>query len=150
MGNDASWGVNQAVKKAIFNDKHLHGCFKENQKVKAKGFCYANPVTLQNKKEDGQNKKAFIHIGKVRTRAWKSTSFDGQSHDIHLNILDENTCNDGINKAVSRLITLFHDCELKVQNHAVVEFQFEWSETAEFVKGGWQAELCFHALTVSD
>lgn len=151
MGNDASWGVNQALKKIILNDSGLQDCFKEYHDEHGYGFCFSNPASLpQDGDKTCQNIKAFINIGKVRTRAWKSASFDGQSHNIHINIQDISPCNDGVNKVVSRLITLFHDCELTIKNHAVVEFQFEWSETTELIKGGWRAELCFHALTISD
>jgi hypothetical protein len=149
MGNDASWNINQAIKKVILNDELLRSCF--GGESANDGFSFAPPlIDLNNNGGKEELPRAFISIGKVRTRAWKSASFDGQSHDVHLKIKHFTACNDALNKAVSRLITLFHDCELKIENHAVVEFQFEWSETAELVKGGWQAEICFHALTVSD
>lgn len=84
------------------------------------------------------------------TRAWHSATFDGQEHEISLDLYS------GPGQAPVRdlsaaVIERLHDADFPLPGHALIELEFECSETrCDPATAREHCRLVFKALTVSD
>lgn len=92
-----------------------------------------------------------LEFGECRARAWSSATFDGQEHDIVFNLYTGEGGAAASKEAAGAIIDRLHAADFPVPGHALVDLQFESSET-RFHGGGEGAHcrLAFRALTVSD
>lgn len=92
-----------------------------------------------------------LSLGDSVTRSWASATFDGQEHDL---ILDLSTAEGGSGESkriAGAIIDALHDADFPVPGHALVDLQFESSETRYIEERGlFHCRLRFKALTVSD
>ncbi|GAB4577246.1 MAG: hypothetical protein Tsb008_23170 [Rhodothalassiaceae bacterium] len=134
MTTDASWPLQTAILNALRNDGEL---------VALLGGVEA----IGRERRNGEEPSLFY--GDCATRAWHSATFDGQVHDIVIEV----TCAAGgsARAIASRIIGLLHDADLPIPGHALIELEFVSSETRSFERAGLEhSRLMFHGLTVSD
>lgn len=134
MTTDASWPLQTAILNALRNDGELVALLGGGE-------------AIGRERRDGGETSLFF--GDCATRAWHSATFDGQVHDIVIEV----TCAAGgpARAIASRIIGLLHDADLPIPGHALIELEFVSSETRSFERAGLEhSRLMFHGLTVSD
>jgi len=94
-------------------------------------------------------------LGPNQTKGWRSHAFDGQEHRIRLIAYNRDGGSDMARKLVNATIGELHDADFPVPGHALVDLQFEFSETRYIQKpdeqeGVFETKMEFKALTVSD
>lgn len=92
-----------------------------------------------------------ILLGETRAFAWQSATFDGQEHEVQLTVLNNIGGSDKAKSISSAIIGVLHNADFPVNGHALVDMQFEKSETKylEDCKC-FQSVIYFKALTVCD
>ncbi|WP_150006814.1 tail completion protein gp17 [Iodidimonas nitroreducens] len=132
MKADASWGLHRALVKALEGD----------QKIKA--------VADIKGPDRGATKPATITMGAGTSHAWHSATFDGEEHRLILELkADEQQLS--IRALAALVIERLHDADFPIPGHALIELQFECSETYAADKNGiTSCRMFFKALTVSD
>jgi len=135
MGVDASWPLQRAILAALREDGRVHALLGE-----------AGEVTTE---ADTQVRPAIAFAGAV-VRAWHSATFDGQDHEITL-LLRTSSAGPAIGELSAAVIDVLHDADLPLPGHALIELEFERSETRPSGSdAGAHCRMTFRALTVSD
>lgn len=158
MGTDAAWPLHKAITAVLVESKDLRGLLGDPLRL-ADG-CYAAdcmPDVTQ----------PCLAFGDSRARAWQSATFDGQEHEITLHLWTAPGDADQSRQIAGVIINLLHDADLPLPGHALVDMQFESSETRHLAgarpgdksangqgNGAGQSAchclLTFKGLTVSD
>jgi len=137
MSADATWPLQKGLFSHLRNDlslkKHL-----------------SDPPRVFDQQEQADGFPRLVW-GDSFAKVWSSATFDGQEHEIILNLW---TCDGG--SAVSKeiagaVIDRLHNADFPVTGHALVDMQFSSSETRYKEELGlFHCRLTFKALTVSD
>lgn len=92
-----------------------------------------------------------LAFGDFESRAWRSAAFDGQEHELLLHLWTVGEGADAAKEAAGLVIDRLHNADFRLPGHALVDLQFESSET-RFDEGrqAWHCKLRFKALTVAD
>lgn len=149
MGTDAAWPLHKAVMTVLAESSELQ-------------IYLGNPPRVF----DGYVVDAsmpHLAFGDNRSRAWQSATFDGQEHEITLHLWSPPDDAEQSRRIAGVIINLLHDADLPVPGHALVDMQFESSETRYLASngcaGGSEGDngdqachclLTFKGLTVSD
>ncbi len=120
MGADAAWPLHKAISTVLAESTELRGFL-------------GNPIRLT----DGGLSDGFapdapmprLAFGDSRSRAWQSATFDGQEHEITLHLWSPPGDANQSRQIAAAIINLLHDADLPVPGHALVDMQFESSET---------------------
>ena len=120
MGTDAAWPLHKAISTVLAESAELQGYL-------------GNPMRLS----DGGSPDGFapdapmprLAFGDSRSRAWQSATFDGQEHEITLHLWSPPGNANQSRQIAAAIINLLHDADLPVPGHALVDMQFESSET---------------------
>lgn len=102
-----------------------------------------------------QNEKTGTYpeliLGNSETKTWASATFDGQEHVLTFHLWTEQGGSAAAKKVAGAIIDRLHDADFPVKGHALVDLQFQSSETRYMQeKGLFHSNLRFKALTVSD
>ena len=120
MGTDAAWPLHKAISTVLEESTELRGFL-------------GNPIRLSDGgSSDGYTPEApmpRLAFGDSRSRAWQSATFDGQEHEITLHLWSPPDDADRSRQIAGVIINLLHDADLPVPGHALVDMQFESSET---------------------
>lgn len=137
MGTDASWPLQQAVITELTTSEALTHLLGEA------------PEILDKPQPDGALPR--IEIGDSQCKTWRSATFDGQEHEIALHAWTREGGSNASKEIASVIIGHLHDSDLPLPGHALVDLQFESSET-RYLQGSdiYHCLLQFSALTVSD
>mgnify|MGYP005854414665 CR=1 FL=1 len=135
MGADASWPLERAILSALRDSERIRALLGGSGGVVSGVQSADTPV---------------ICYAAATARAWHSATFDGQDHEITL--LLRTTPQDAEIGALAAAVTgRLHDADLPIPGHALIELQFERSETRSFDEDGIAScRLLFRALTVED
>lgn len=153
MGADAAWPLHKAISTTLAESKKLQSYL-------------GNPLRLSDS-HTPETPLPRLAFGDSRSRAWQSATFDGQEHEITLHLWSSPDDADQSRKIAGVIINLLHDADLPVPGHALVDLQFESSETryisgennGALAPGGtsgpageaaYHCLLTFKGLTVSD
>ena len=92
-----------------------------------------------------------IVLGDTRAFVWKSATFDGQEHEFQLVLWNVEGGSDMAKSIGAAIIGVLHNADFPIVGHALVDMQFEKSETRyiESIKG-YQTIIHFKSLTVCD
>ena len=120
MGTDAAWPLHKVISTVLEESTELRGFL-------------GNPIRLS----DGGSSDGYtpetpmprLAFGDSRSRAWQSATFDGQEHEITLHLWSPPDDADRSRQIAGVIINLLHDADLPVPGHALVDMQFESSET---------------------
>lgn len=119
MGADAAWPLHKAIS----------NCLVSSEKLQA---FLGNPLPLFDcQSQDGPLPR--LAFGDSRSRAWQSATFDGQEHEITLHLWSPAGDADRSRQIAGEIINLLHDADLPVPGHALVDMQFESSETRQIL-----------------
>ncbi len=151
MGTDAAWPLHKAITTVLAESKELQTYLGDPPRV-FDGFAPEAPMP-------------HLAFGDSRSRAWQSATFDGQEHEITLHLWSPPDDADQSRRIAGVIINLLHDADLPVPGHALVDMQFESSET-RYLAGAGEGNgrrggngsgdkachclLTFKGLTVSD
>ena len=92
-----------------------------------------------------------VSFGDSRSKAWSSATFDGQEHQMVLDIWSDQDAEVDIKQIAALVIERLHNADLPIPGHALVDLQFESSETRHWQEKHLEhCRLEFSALTVSD
>lgn len=90
-------------------------------------------------------------LGDSFAKAWSSATFEGQEHDLRLNLWTADGGSAAAKKIAGAVIDRLHDADFPVKGHALVDLQFASSETRYLEERGlFHCHLAFKVLTVSD
>lgn len=115
MGADAAWPLHKAISTVLVESREL-------QKFLGK------PLRLSDGPAPGEPIPRLA-FGDSRSRAWQSATFDGQEHEITLHLWSPPGDAGQSRRIAGLIINLLHDADLPVPGHALVDMQFESSET---------------------
>lgn len=135
MAVDASWPLQRAIFEKLRSDDRIAAMIATDS-----GDRRAPPF--------GETRACGpIRFRRASARAWHSATFDGQEHDIELEIVGRPDAAELCNAVVAAL----HDADLTLPGHALIELEFVCSELREGA-GPEEANgrAVFRALTVSD
>ena len=111
---------------------------------------------MQGKFKIGDQTDIGVHfprivLGDTRAFVWQSATFDGQEHEIQLVLWNVSGGSDKAKSIAAVIIGELHNADFPIAGHALVDMQFEKSET-RYMKciKGYQTILHFKSLTVSD
>lgn len=134
---DASWQFATAVL------KHLTGEIRIEEHRGSQVPVYDEPADEQESPK--------ILLGDSFSRSWHGTTFDGQEHDLTLHVWTIEGGSLGSKKISSQIINRLHNADFSIPGHALVDLQFESSETRyRRDKQQYHCRLAFRGLTVSD
>lgn len=145
MGTDAAWPLHKAISTCLVSSEELQ-------------VLLGNPLPLFDG-QPGDGPLPRLVFGDSRSRAWQSATFDGQEHEITLHLWSPPGDAGQSRKIAGEIINLLHDADLPVPGHALVDMQFESSETRQLLgegecndagEGVYHCLLSFKGLTVSD
>jgi len=135
MGADASWPLERAILSALRDSDRIRDLLGRMGAV-ISGVEYSDtPV---------------IAYAAAKARAWHSATFDGQDHEITLHL--RTSPRDVELGALAAAVTeRLHDADLPLPGHALIELQFERSESRFLDEDDIAAcQMVFRALTVED
>jgi len=137
MGVDASWPLKAAVLDNLRNNARIREVLGDNGGVTDMGD------------SDSVMAAPVIAVSGLKTQVWHSATFDGQDHEL---ILDIRAPDEGALQAICTAVTSsLHGADFPVRGHALIEMSFESSRTRQSSDGGsGRCEMFFRALTVSD
>ena len=109
------------------------------------------PPRILGRPPAGGDAVPCLAFGDFESRAWRSAAFDGQEHDITLHLFTGEGGAERSKEAAGTIIDRLHNADFRLPGHALVDLQFESSET-RFAEGlsAWHCKLRFKALTVAD
>jgi len=137
MSADASWPLQKGIL------LHLKSCKLLKQHL-------GNPPRILEQTEKARVYPKLV-LGDSFAKAWSSATFEGQEHDLRLNLWTADGGSAAAKKIAGAVIDRLHDADFKVKGHALVDLQFASSETRYLEeKGLFHTHLAFKALTVSD
>lgn len=132
----ASWALHRAILGAVRNSESLKTLIGEGRVFD---------------QDDKVSDYPHIRIGSSRADAWQSATFDGCEHEMSFEIWSKEGGTDRAKHIASELITLLHDADWPIAGHALVDFQFESSNTQyRKDKKAYQTTVRFKGLTVQD
>ncbi|MCK5575662.1 MAG: DUF3168 domain-containing protein [Sphingomonadales bacterium] len=138
MSIDVSWPLRCAVKDKINNDEDVKLTMGKIPLVMDGGA-------------SGSADLPFIYIGNTSSQAWHSATFDGQEHELDIHVVAAIDGGAHVQEISGAVINTLHDADLLLKGHALVDLQFERSETHEcFDRKQFHTTVSFKALTVSD
>ncbi|GER02283.1 hypothetical protein JCM17845_29060 [Iodidimonas gelatinilytica] len=165
MTVDASWGLHRAILAALREDKAVLACVGGPEAIgdESRRPCGDGPQGKDGEKicgqggehggrENGKKDQAHpsIKLGASSTACWHSATFDGQEHTLTLD-LESPKGDMAVRQMAAAVIERLHDADLLIPGHALIELQFECSEThAPDAQGITHCRMFFKALTVSD
>lgn len=137
MSADAAWPLQKGLLSHLRSDlslkKHL-----------------GKPTRIYDQQEKGGG-YPYLVLGDSHTRAWSSATFDGQEHDIILNLWTSDGGSAASKEIAGAVIDRLHDADFSIPGHALVDMQFASSETRyREDRALFHCRLTFKALTVSD
>lgn len=138
MGVDASWPLKAAIQDVLRRSNHMRSAMGESGRFPETDCAGTQHEALP-----------AVAFSRMTSRVWHSATFDGQDHEIVLQIdaKDRKTLRD-ISRAVTEIL---HNADFPVSGHALIEMSFESSQTSDDVAGEQNRCLMFfRALTVSD
>ena len=150
MGTDAAWPLHNAISARLVSSEKLQAYL-------------GNPLPLfDSRAQEGPLPR--LGFGDSRSKAWQSATFDGQEHEITLHLWSPPGDAGQSRQIAGEIINLLHDADLPVPGHALVDMQFESSETRHIIgegkgegagqgdegEGPYHCLLTFKGLTVSD
>jgi Protein of unknown function (DUF3168) len=92
-----------------------------------------------------------LAFGDFESRAWRSAAFDGQEHDIRLELWTGEGGAEASKAAAGEIIDRLHNADFRLAGHTLVDLQFESAETRFHPdRQAWHCRLRFKALTVAD
>lgn len=139
MSTDASWPLQNAISDALSGHQTL-GAYLDLD---------ASPNMIS--RADTETALPRLVLGDSESRAWRSATFDGQEHEISLHLWSSKGGSGESKKIASMVIELLHDADLPLPGHALVDLQFESSETRHIpASDQYHCLLTFKGLTVSD
>lgn len=115
MGADAAWPLHKAISTVLADSDELQSCLGNPPRI-FDGFAPEAPMP-------------YLAFGDSRSRAWQSATFDGQEHEITLHLWSPADDAEQSRQIAGVIINLLHDADLPVPGHALVDMQFESSET---------------------
>lgn len=137
MTKDATYPLHRGLVEHLKKGKEIH------RHLGAPPRIYDSPA--------GRDVTPRLEFGECRARAWSSATFDGQEHDIVFNLYTGEGGAAASKEAAGAIIDRLHNADFPVPGHALVDLQFESSETRFHGQGeGAHCRLAFRALTVSD
>ncbi|MCG8505489.1 MAG: DUF3168 domain-containing protein [Sphingomonadales bacterium] len=137
MTTDASWPLQRSVHGALATCEALQPFLGDPPRI-----------LLRPCKET-----AFPHVtfGDSRSKTWSSATFDGQEHEMVLDIWSDQDAAADVKQIAAIVIERLHNADLPIPGHALVDLQFESSETRLWQEKRLEhCRLEFSALTVSD
>ena len=137
MNADASWPLQMALIKTLENSPRLKVLMGTGFRVKDAGSgCDIYPCLV---------------LIRSRTRGWRSHSFDGQEHVIRFEVRNAEGGSEMARKIANAIIGELHDADFPIAGHALVDLQFEYSETRYLEASSmFETLMEFKGLTVSD
>lgn len=135
MTTDASWPLQRAILSALRDDAALAALLGAGDRIFGS--------------VEAREETPCVCYGDSVARVWHSATFDGQEHDIRLELF----CGEGdapVRKIAAAVIGLLHDADLPIPGHALIELEFMSSETRPSADGATHCRMEFHGLTVSD
>ena len=137
MSADASWPLQKGIL------LHLKSCKSLKQHLGD------HPRIFDQTEKTGVFPELLL--GDSFAKAWSSATFEGQEHDLRLNLWTADGGSAAAKKIAGAVIDRLHDADFKVKGHALVDLQFASSETRYLEESGlFHCHLAFKALTVSD
>ena len=137
MGTDASWPLQQAITARLGDSDKL------------REFLGSPPRLFDLPRPDAETPN--LVFGDSTCRAWRSATFDGQEHEIALHLWSPRSGSGRTREIASLIIGLLHDADLDLPGHALVDLQFESSETRLAADNAtFHCRIEFRGLTVSD
>lgn len=138
MAVDASWPLQRAIVGKLRSDDLVAALFAR--------VCAPSGTTAAPREPCGE----VLHYRRVAARAWHSATFDGQEHDIELELRGR-VDGPAMSELCHAIVGVLHDADLALPGHALIELEFICSEVREDVTPGESSgRLVFRALTVSD
>lgn len=139
MGTDASWPLQQAISHRL----RAHSGVQKLLQVAAS-------TSNRDGEERGGERPLDWRYGDGAARSWHSATFDGQEHDIGIELWVDETVWPA-REVAACFIDALHNADLQLNGHALVDLQFEQSETRTCEqRGQTHCILRFRALTVVD
>ena len=137
MGTDASWLFQKMTVLYLEDSPKIQNAFAGVVKI-----------------EDEDNRKPEIpslRLGLTKSSAWRSATFDGQEHEIRFYLYNREGGSNWAKETASLIIERLHDADFPISGHALVDLQFEQSQTRylEDIQC-FQTLLDFKGLTVCD
>ena len=137
MGTDADWPLQRAVLDALRRDQAVRSHL-------------GDPPRILDRPDPAADLPLLIY-GAGRSRSWHSATFDGQEHDIVLDLRSGAGGSGRVREIAASIIDVLHDADLPLPGHALIDLQFEESETRfEEADGSYRCKLRFKGLTVAD
>ncbi len=137
MGIDASWPLQRVILTALSHDKKIVSFLGSPARI------YDGPVE--------EEVYPYVKCGENRVKAWQSATFDGQEHELNFNLWSREGGYGQSKEIAAAIIERLHDADLKIPGHALVDLQFESSETRLVEENEtYHCRLVFKGLTVSD
>lgn len=137
MGTDASWPLQQAILDRLKSSKAI--CTHLGM-----------PPAILDQGEAGEG-YPFLRLGASRAKAWHSATFDGQEHEIIMHLWNRDGGSNRSKEMAAALVDELHDADFPVPGHALVDLQFDSSETRfSEPEAAYHCQLTFKGLTVSD
>lgn len=135
MGADASWSLERAILSALRDSDRIRELLGETGAVISGTQHEDTPV---------------IAYAAATARAWHSATFDGQDHEITL-LLKTSSRDAEIGALAAAVTARLHDADLHIPGHALIDLQFERSETRPLDESDIAScRMLFRALTVED
>jgi len=135
MGADASWPLERAILAALRESEAIRTLLGETGAIVSGTRSGATPL---------------VAYAGATARAWHSATFDGQDHEVTL-LLQTGSEDLEIGALAEAVTDRLQDADLPIPGHALIELQFERSETRSCDKSGISScRMVFRALTVED
>lgn len=138
MVKDSASQIHREIKKIICGTSKFKNHFK-------------SPLTLVDPTEELKVDFPKIIMGSSKVYAWQSMSFDGQEHELTLNIWSREGGTEEIINISGQLMELIHNAEFNMDGHVLIDFQFSSSET-RYIESSekYHCKMTFKAITIAD
>ena len=101
--------------------------------------------------DDGMRNLPYVAFGKSETRLWQSVTFDGQHHQIYLDLYCKAVEQVEAKLCACDIISALHCADFPVKGHALIEIKYEESEYTKLAdRCAYHVRLKFTVLTISD